>query len=37
MALGTLIFAIAVIDEFVLAWSGREIDDQPPSELAHTE
>jgi TRAP-type C4-dicarboxylate transport system permease small subunit len=37
MALGTFIFAIAVIDEFMLAWSGREIDDQPPAELAHTE
>jgi TRAP-type C4-dicarboxylate transport system permease small subunit len=37
MALGTFIFAIAVIDEFLLAWSGREIDDQPPAELAHTE
>ena len=37
MALGTLIFAVAVIDEFMLAWSGREIEDRPPAELAHTE
>jgi len=37
MALGTLIFAIAVIDEFMLAWSSRESEDQPPAELAHTE
>ena len=37
MALGTLIFAVAVIDEFMLVWSGREVEDQPPAELAHTE
>jgi hypothetical protein len=37
MALGTLIFAIAVIDEFMLVWRGREIEDRPPAELAHTE
>ena len=37
MALGTLIFAIAVIDEFMLVWRGRTIEDQPPTELAHTE
>ena len=37
MALGTSIFAVAVIDEFMLVWTGRETDDRPPAELAHTE
>ncbi len=37
MALGTLIFAIAVIDEFMLAWSGRGSRSRPPADLAHTE
>lgn len=37
MALGTLVFAIAVLDELILELKGRKLDDKPAAELAHVE
>src|SRR5207248_926235 len=37
MALGMLIFAVAVIDEFMLELRGRREEAKPPAELAHIE
>jgi TRAP-type C4-dicarboxylate transport system permease small subunit len=37
MAVGTVIFAIAIVDQLVLLWQGRPLPDQPPAELARSE